>query len=177
MGDYSVNEQKIASIILGIVRSARISLVEKECFELAQRSCEISPIEWANICRAFEQFEIIHGDYWNVRNEETIKFIDSILPEEARLGAEEILGDYIMELLSSDDHNGNISSPVTGRKHSIAVLHHYQNGKAWNKLEQALKNNRILEHLYLADWRYVRFGWMQLLLIIKDLRLSKRLFI
>ena len=164
MGDYSVNEQKIASIILGIVRSARISLVEKECFELAQRSCEISPIEWANICRAFEQFEIIHGDYWNVRNEETIKFIDSILPEEARLGAEEILGDYIMELLSSDDHNGNISSPVTGRKYAIAVLHHYQNGKAWNKLEQALKNNRILEHLYLADWRYVRFGWMQLFL-------------
>ena len=163
MGDYSKNEQKIASVVLGLVRSARISLVEKECFELAQKCCEISPIEWANICRAFEQFEIIHGDYWNARNEETIKFIDSILPEDARREAEEALGDYLMELLSSDN-NANITSPVTGRKYAIAVLQHYQNGKAWEKLELALKNNTILEHLYLANWQYIRAGWMQLFL-------------
>ncbi len=165
MRDYSSNEQKIARTVLGLVRSCDISLIEKECFELAGRSCDITPIEWANICRAFEQFEIIQGDYWNVRNEETQKFIDSILPQEEINTAQEMLGDYILERLSSNDEDiGYINSPKLGRKYSKAALLHYQNAKAWRKLESTLKNEIILQNLYLGDWTAVRASWMQIFL-------------
>ena len=164
MNDYSDNEKKIASTVLGIVRSAKISLVEKECFELVGRFLEVSPIEWANICRALEQFEIIHGDHWIVRDEETIKFIDSILPEQTRLESEETIGDYIMELLSSSRENGEGYSAFEGRKYSIAAIQNYSNSRAWEKLELALENKHILAYLYLADCKYIRSGWMQLFL-------------
>lgn len=163
--DYSENEQKIARTVLGLVRSSVVSLIEKECFEIAGKVCDISPIEWANICRAFEQFEIIHGDYWNVRNEETQKFIDNILSDAEKRNAEQTLGDYIMELLENNQTDGSlINSPQAERKYSKAVLFHYRNAEAWDKLESALKNNIILQNLYLGDWTTVRAYWMQLLL-------------
>lgn len=165
MEDYSDNERKIIRCALGIVRASMVSLVEKECYELVSKSCEISPIEWAKVCRALEQFEIVHGDYWNVRNEETYKFIDSILSDNEKDSAQELLGDYIMSILSdaSGEKDSALSSQI-GRRYGKAALSHYQNAKAYDKLLSALKNDFVLKFLYLGDWSTVRAGWMHLFL-------------
>ena len=166
MHSYSSNEQKIARVVLSLVRASSISLNEKECFELAQRLVDITPIEWANICRAFEQFEIIHGDYWNIRNEETEKFVDGLLSKEEISCAYEILGDHTVELLEREQGVDEIT-PRSSRidcDYSKAVILYYEQACAWDKLISVLGNRLILSNLYLVDWEYVRSAWLQIFL-------------
>ena len=164
MQDYSTNEQKIARTVLSLVRACSISLNEKECFELSQRLVDISPIEWANICRAFEQLEIIHGDYWNIRSEETEKFVDRLLGEDEMGRAYELLGDYTMELISNDLYGEYGASARLGSVYSKAAIIYYEKARAWEKLISVLGHPFVLSNLYLIDWEYVRSAWLKVFL-------------
>ena len=165
IGDYTENEKKIARRVLALVRSSKISLKENECFDLTLKSCEITPIEWANICRAFEQLEIVHGDYWNVQNEETEKFIDALLTEEEMKTAHELLGDFVLnKLYENTTDNGSKLSPLVGAKYSKSVFDHYLAAGEYNKLKMTLCDRLILEFLYMPNWSAIRAAWMQLFL-------------
>lgn len=163
--DYSDNERRIAGRVLAIVRHSIVSLRENECYDLACKSCDITPIEWANICRAFEQLEIVHGDYWKVQNEETEKFINYLLSEDEMKSANELLGDFMLEMLwGSWSGEHSTISPRMGARYSKAALSHYVKSSAFGKLESALEQRTLLEFLYLPEWSAIRSAWMQLLL-------------
>lgn len=165
MTEYSQNEIATIKAVLGLVRSAKISLTERECFELSQNYTASTAIEWAHVCRVFEQFDIIKGDYWNIRNEELQKFVDSLLSKQDLAFAHSLLGDYFFEQLKAlkveDSNTENIKRSASLAK--VALLH-YQNSKEWDKLLKVVSDKQVLYCLCELDNHYIRSAFIKLFL-------------
>lgn len=161
MAEYEHRERGAVRLVLGLVRAATFSLNERLCYELCQRTYEVTAIEWARCCRIFEQFGIIQGDYWNLRNEEMQKFVDHLLSYDELKQAHTVLGDYYLQLMRDDT---DVESVRMSTAYAKAVLLHYRSAEAWEKLTDALSEHRVLCRLYKLDWRYVRSAWMALFL-------------
>ena len=161
MQEYTSRERDAVRLVLGLVRAATFSLNERLCYELCQRTYEVTAIEWARCCRIFEQFGIVQGDYWNMRNEELQKFVDQLLNSDELQQAHTVLGDYYLQLMRDDTDAEDVR---TSTAYAKAVLLHYRNAQAWEKLTEALMERRVLCRLYNLDWQYVRAAWAALFL-------------
>lgn len=171
--EYSSEERKTLGIVLGLVRCCNISLSERECFELSQKIHACTAIEWSHLCRFFEQFDIIKGDYWNIRNEELQKFVDRVLSEEELQSAYSLLGDHFFEQLKTD--NGDKSTLQNIRDNTAYAkecLTHYQSSKEWDKLADVLSHKQVLYYLSKLDWYCVQSAWIKLFLY-SDLNTSE----
>lgn len=161
MTEYEQRERGAVRLVLGLVRAATFSLNERLCYELCRRTYDVTAIEWARCCRIFEQFGIVQGDYWNLRNEEMQKFVDQLLDTDELKQAHTVLGDHYLQLMRDDADAEDVR---TATAYAKAVLLHYRSAEAWDKLTDALSEHRVLCRLYKLDWRYVRSAWMALFL-------------
>ena len=161
MQEYTTRERDAVRLVLGLVRAATFSLNERLCYELCRRTHEVTAIEWARCCRIFEQFGIVQGDYWNLRNEEMQKFVDRLLDADELKQAHTVLGDYYLQALRDDTDAEDLRVSTAYAK---AVLLHYRSAQTWEKLADALTERRVLCRLYNLDWQYVRAAWTALFL-------------
>ncbi|MBR5273356.1 MAG: DUF4062 domain-containing protein [Clostridia bacterium] len=162
---YSENEKAAARTVMGLVRCSDVSLSERECYNLTNKISTVTAIEWANIFGVLEQFEVVKGDYWNIRNEEMQNFIDGLLTREHIEKIHSVLGDYFFGKI--EESAGNINSVQmirTSTAFSKAALLHYQKAQAWKKLITALGNDSIIRCLTKLDWYRYRSSWVQLFL-------------
>lgn len=164
MREYTPRESAAVRLVMGLVRCAPFSLGERDCYEMCQAACAVTAIEWARCCRIFEQFDIVKGDYWNMRNEELCKFVDRLLTDAERQAAHAILGDRALRLLREEATDGGVEGIRLHTAYTKAVLYHYRNAAAWDKLAEALEERLVLERLRKLDWQYVRVAWMALFL-------------
>lgn len=157
MKEYSDREQKAVRTVFGLVRAASLSLSEQECFTLSQKNSPVTPVEWAHICRVFEQFEIIRGDYWNIRSEEFRKFLDQLLTDGEKRAAHALLGDYFSAQLRKEQENRSRLQIIRdSTAYAKEILTHYQQAEEWEKLAAALAEERVLYYLTKLDWHCVR---------------------
>ena len=161
MSEYSTKERAAVRLVLALVRCATFSLNEGLCYEICRRTHDLTAIEWARCCRVFEQFEIIQGDYWNLRNEEMQKFADRLLDTAELQEAHVVLGDRFLQELRQNAADADLRQRTAYAK---AALHHYRRAEAWDQLTDALSEDRVLTHLYPLDWQCVRVAWMALFL-------------
>lgn len=164
MSEYSTKERSAVRLVLGLVRAAAFSLNESLCYEICRRTHDLTAIEWARCCRIFEQFEIIQGDYWNLRNEEMQKFVDTLLSTTELQEAHAVLGDHFLQELCAVTADANHQDVRLRTAYAKAVLTHYRRAEAWDKLTDALSEHAVLCHLYKLDWLYVRAAWVALFL-------------
>ena len=175
MKEYSSQEIKTIRMVLGLVHCCNISLSERECFQLSQKANSCTAIEWAHMCRFFEQFDIIKGDYWNIRNEELQKIVDCLLLEEERRLAYSLLGDYFFEQLKTDNsYKSALQNIRDNTAYAKECLHHYQHSKDWDKLVCVLSDHQVLYYLSKLDWHCVKSAWVNLFLY-SDLDVSNYL--
>ncbi len=172
--EYSPQEIKTMRIVLGLVRCCNISLTERECFDLSQKVNPCTAIEWSHLCRFFEQFDIIKGDYWNIRNEEVQKFVDSLLSEEEYRLSCLLLGDHFFEKLKTDNEKSRLQNIKDNTAYAKESLVHYQNSKDWDKLVRVLSDGQVLYHLSKLDWYYVQSAWVKIFLY-SDFNISDHL--
>ena len=164
-GESSEEEIRTVRNVLGLVRYSNISLSERECFELSQQISECTSLAWSRIRRIFEQFDIVKGDYWNLRNEELQKFADQLLSPEEQKSIHGILGAYFFGQLKI---NKNALYSQKGIRYQTAyakeALFHFRNTEDWEKLADVLSDRDILYYLCKVDWYCVRAAWMKLFL-------------
>lgn len=165
MDEYNAREQAAMRMVFGLVCASSIPLSEQECFTLSQKSNPVTAMEWAHICRVFEQFEIIQGDYWNIRSEEIRKFLDRMLTEEELRTAHAVLGDHFSVQLSEDQpHKSRLHIIRDSTAYAKEILMHYQNAEDWDKLTGALSDRQLLYYLTKLDWHCIRAAWVKLFL-------------
>lgn len=162
--DYSEREIKAIRSIFGVVHASAISLSERDCFELAQGLHGVNAIEWANVCRVFEQFEIIKGDYWNIRSEEIDKFVDRLLTTDELTLAHSILGDRLLARLDEAELREGAELVRENTSYAKEILSHYRKAEAWDKLISALSNRRILTYLKELDRYCIKSAWLSIFL-------------
>ena len=158
----SDREASAALDVLGFLRASDIALSESDCFTIAQSECEISPIEWANICRIFEQFDLIHGDYWYIRDEETEKFIDELIPDEkmkelCEVLARHIYGKHLAEVKKGAEANTRETAAYA--KQVIKCLRASQNRTS---LEKTLCDMAVIASLIDSEPSVLRSAWLEL---------------
>lgn len=164
MREYTPRENAVVRLVMGLVRCAPFSLGERDCYEMCQATHDVTAIEWARCCRLFEQFDIVKGDYWNMRNEEMCKFVDSLLTEAELQTAHAVLGDRFLGLLQAETADDGVDSIRRHTAYAKAVLFHYDRAAAWDKLLAAVGEYLVLKRLLKLDWQYVRVAWMSLFL-------------
>ncbi len=165
INDYSSQEAKTISTVLGLVRCSNISLSERECFQLSQKIAPCTSIEWAHLCRFFEQFNIIKGDYWNIQNEELEKFVDYLLSEEELQAAHSLLGEYFFEQLKNhSDRKSALQNIRDNTAYAKECLEHYKKAQKWDKLVLVLFDRKVIYYLSKLDWYCIQSTWMQLFL-------------
>lgn len=165
MEEYNSREQAAIRTVFGLIRASSLSLSEQECFTLSQKSSPVTAMEWAHICRVFEQFEIIQGDYWNIHSEEVQKFLDRLLTEEELRTAHAVLGDHFSAQLGEEKpHKSGLQIIRDNTAYAKEILMHYQNAEEWDKLTAALSNRQLLYYLTKLDWHCVRVAWVRLFL-------------
>ncbi|MBR6825831.1 MAG: DUF4062 domain-containing protein, partial [Oscillospiraceae bacterium] len=163
--EYSTREKEAIRQVFALVYCSELSLNEQECFNLVQEMVSVNPIEWAHIYRIFEQFGIIKGDYWNIRNQETRRFAEQLLTEEERKLAHRILADHFTSLLHTDEENRrNLQAIRSKTMYAKAVLMHREKSNDWEALLAALQDREVLYFLSKLDWQWVCKGWMELFL-------------
>ncbi len=179
--DFSVQaltdrERKAVATVFALLRCARMSLNEPECFRLAEVHSGVTAMEWARIRSVFEEFKLIQGDYWNMQEEELQKFTDSILSPQELSAIEELLGDDMLrQLHASDHHRSSLRSIRECTAFSKAALHHYQQCRHWDKLHTTLTDPGVLYYLSKLDWQAVRVAWVHLILY-SDIDIPASLF-
>lgn len=168
--DYAVleltqNERAAVSTVFGLLRCARMSLSEHECFRLAGTLTDVTTLEWANCRRIFEQFELVRGDYWNMRDGEVCKFADGLLDAEGYVRVQNLLAEYMFEQLHSENSNmGSLRIIREKTAYAKMLLIHYEQAQNWEKLVSALADKLVLYYLSKLDWQIVRASWMMLYL-------------
>lgn len=164
MREYTPRESAAVRLVMGLVRCSPFSLGERDCYAMCQAACDVTAIEWARCCRLFEQFDVVQGDYWNMRNEKMCKFVDRLLTDAERQTAHLILGDRSLRLLQEESADGGVAGIRAHTAYAKAVLFHYRNAAAWDKLLSAVTEHLVLKRLLRLDWQYVRVAWMALFL-------------
>lgn len=163
--DLNARERKAVGTVFALLRFAQLSLSEPECFRLTKAHMEVSAIEWARIRSVFEEFGLVNGDYWNMREEGLQEFVDDLLPAEELSAIEELLGDDMLhQLYAVGDENGRLQQIRESTAFAKAALHHYQNCQNWRKLQEALTDDKVLFYLSKLDWQTVRVAWVTLFL-------------
>lgn len=163
--DYSSQEITTIRAVLGLVRCSNLSLAEGECFRISQKLSACTSIEWAHVCRLFEQFDIIKGDYWNIRNEELEKFIDFLLSEKELQTAHSLLGEYFFEQLKNrNDSKSALQNIRDNTAYAKECLEHYKQAQNWDKLVLVLSDRHVLYYLSKLDWYCVQSAWVHLFL-------------
>ncbi|MBR3836724.1 MAG: DUF4062 domain-containing protein [Clostridia bacterium] len=162
--EYSAEERQTVRTVLGLVRGCNLSLSERECFLLSQKTAPCTTIQWSQMCRFFEQFDMIKGDYWNIRNEELKKFVDRLLSEQERREVHSLLGDHFLEKLKADNKTLSLQSVREHTALAKECLFHYQNANDWNKLLCTLEGDGVLDSLSRLDWYCVQSAWVKLFL-------------
>ncbi len=174
--DLSQNEKEIVRVVFGLLRYAQISLKEQACYQLSAVQGQSTAMEWAKVIHVFEQFNLVKGDYWNLRDEELQKFVDSLLTEKEIERIQEILGDFMLQQLKADKQElGQLRIIRENTTYSKACLYHYQEARNWDKLCQALHEREILFYLVKVDWYTVRVAWMKIFLY-SDIDIPKNLY-
>lgn len=169
-------ERAAVRAVFGLLRCAEMSLNEPECFRLAQTLTGVTAMEWAKIRSIFERFELIRGDYWNMREPELERFVDALLsPEEMNtIGA--LLGDDMLRRLHADDRDSTgLHTIRENTAFAKAALFHYRSSGCWEKLRGALMDHAVLHYLSRLERQAVRVGWMELFLHT-DADISEPLF-
>ena len=168
-------EKKVIRTVLGLLRLSNVALDEHACFVLAGRKNPMTTIIWARACRVFEQFEVIKGDYWYIRNEETAKFVDSLLTEDEFRELNVLLGAYMHYKIREENKTKlpleQLRATVTYSKEAIL---HYRMGESWENLVYFLSDHSVLSSLIQLDWYAVRSAWVSLFLN-SDIDVSERL--
>ena len=168
--DYSTQsltdrERRAVATVFALLRYSQMSLNEQECFRLAELHTGVTTMEWAQIRGVFDAFGLIKGDYWNMREEEQQKFVDSLLPSEERSAIQELLGDDMLQHLHTFDQNhGSLQRIRENTAYAKAAIHHYQHCKNWDKLHKTLLDSSVLYYLSKLDWQVVRAAWVELFL-------------
>lgn len=158
-------ERQAAGTVFALLRCARMSLNEPECFRMAQVLTGITAMEWARIRGIFEQFGLIKGDYWNLRENELRKFVDGTVPDKTMKAVHQVLGDDMLRQLHSVDQSlGRLRIIRESTAYAKAVLFHYRECENWEKLRSALMDREVLFYLSKLDWQAVRVAWMALFL-------------
>lgn len=161
--DLSPTAVQAVRTAFGLLRYAAMSLREQECFDLVNRLHSVTIIEWAQMRNIFEQFGLVAGDYWNLRQEELQKFADKLLSEQESASIHELLGDYMLEQLHAVDHDGSPLSAIREcTAYSRLALHQYQSCEQWEKLQTALTDPKVLFYLTKLEWQAARAAWMAL---------------
>ncbi len=158
----SEREKRAAREVFGVLRASDVALTESDCFSLAQKASEISPIEWASVCRIFEQFDLIHGDYWYIRNEETEKFVDDLIPDAEMREIHCSLASLVYAKLGDElkkGDNADLREAVAYTKQVIASL---RATKDYEKLRRALCDATVLAGIMNADPAALRSAWLEI---------------
>lgn len=165
VSELTQNERTAAGAVFGLLRCARMSLSEHECFRLAGKFTGITALEWSNCRRVFEQFGLVRGDYWNLRDGEVRKFADGLLDDKEYARVQNVLAEYMFEQLhSKDGDQGSLRTIREKTAYAKALLVHYRQARNWEKLASALADSLVLEYLSKLDWQVVRVSWMSLYL-------------
>lgn len=155
-------EKCAACEVFGLLRASDLALSEGDCFELAHKVSNISKIEWADVCRIFEQFDLIHGDYWYIRDEETEKFVDELISVDKMNEIHNCLADYLYDkLFSEKESSANIVKTFAYAKQIVASL---RSAKSYDKLLKTLCDTVVAVALASCEQTSLRSAWMDLFL-------------
>ena len=165
VSELTRDERAAVSAVFGLLRCARMSLSEHECFRLTGTLTGVTALEWANSRRVFEQFGLVKGDYWNMRDGEVCKFADGLLDVAEFARVQNLLAEYMLEQLHSEHSDlGSLRTIREKTAYAKALLIHYGQAQNWEKLASALADNSVLYYLSKLDWQVVRVSWMKLYL-------------
>ncbi len=162
--ELSEREGAAAREVLGILRASDVALSENDCFTLAQNVGEISQIEWASICRIFEQFDLIHGDYWYIRDEESEKFVDELIPAEEMKSIHERLAAHIYAKLGDEMKNGKSANGRTTAAYAKQTVESLRAAKNYKGLKNILLDVKIIASLGDCEPSVLRCAWLELFL-------------
>ena len=163
--ELTQSERALTGAVFGLLRCARMSLSEQECFLLAGRLTRASVLEWSNCRRVFEQFGLVRGDYWNMRDGEVREFAGSLLDAGEYVRVQELLADYMLEQLHREEGGwGSLRTIREKTAYAKALLAHCGQARNWERLASALADELVLHYLSKLDWQVVRVSWMKLYL-------------
>ena len=163
--DLSPRELAGVRTVFGLLRCARTSLNEPACFRLTAERTGITAMEWAKIRGIFEQFELIRGDYWNMRELELENFVDTLLSPAELAQIHSLLGDDMLRQLHGQDQDRTALGTIReNTAFAQAALFHYRSSESWDKLLAALMDDAVLRHLAKLNWPAVRVAWVDLIL-------------
>lgn len=148
VSELTRDERAAVSAVFGLLRCARMSLSENECFRLTGTLTGVTALEWANFRRVFEQFGLVKGDYWNMRDGEVCKFADALLDVVEFTRVQNLLAEYMLEQLHSEHSDlGSLRTIREKTAYAKALLIHYGQAQNWEKLASALADNSVLYYL------------------------------
>ena len=162
--DLSVREKIAACEIFGLLRASKIALSESDCYELAQRSGRITSIEWARICRVFEQFDLIHGDYWYVRDEEVKKFVDELISPDDMRGVNELLAAHLHGKICDKVENAESANSREIFAYAKQMILCLRAARNYGLLRLVLCDERIISSLINYEQSVLRSAWLELFL-------------
>ena len=162
--DVAGNERAATRAVLGFLRAADIALSENDCFEMTSDGLGLSKIEWAQACRIFEQFDLIHGDYWYIRDEETEKFVDELMDADDMKFINERLGVHFWEKLCDEVAKGKDASERESAAYAKACLSCFRAAGSYENLRLALTDIRTSYVLIGRDSAALRSAWLELLI-------------
>lgn len=157
-GRGTPEEAQALRCVLGLLRCARISLNEQLCYRLCGELTGITAMGWAKIRSVFEQFGLVGGDYWTMRNKELKRFTDELLGQTEQERLHLRLGDAMLEELMDEAGERN-DTACAG-----AALYHFARCAQPERLLRALREHRVLRSLAVSDRRGLREAWMWLFL-------------
>ena len=161
-----ISERELCAVreVLGILRASNIALGENDCFTLAQSASVISPIEWARVCRIFEQFDLIHGDYWYTRDEETEKFVDELLSDGEMRAVHSRLASHIYAKLCDEIQNGKNASGSERAARSKQMIQSLRAAKDYEGLKTALCDAGVISSIMDYEPTVLRSAWLEIFL-------------
>ena len=160
----SDREKCAAAILFGLLRASDVALSEGECFDLAQADGGITKIEWAGLCRIFEQFELIHGDYWYVRDEEAEKFVDELLPDEKMNEIHNRLALHLYDRVRETAQAQDPSDALRAFAYTRQILTSLRAAKSYGLLLKHLGDPVTVSRLACEEPTVLRSAWLDLFL-------------
>ena len=162
--EMPVREKQAARVVFGVLRASDIALSEGDCFDLAHKFSDISKIEWAEVCRLFEQFDLIHGDYWYIRDEETERFVDELISADQIKDIHCSLAVYLYDKLYEEAEklkSANINAAFAYSKQILASL---RSAKSYERLMAMLCDAAVAGTLASCEQTALRSAWLDLFL-------------
>lgn len=172
ISDAAPAERATARLIFILLRASDIPLSEGDCFDILKSYGEVSKIEWARVCRIFEQFDLIHGDYWYIRDEETEKFVDELMEGDDMEAVSTSLSVHFFEKLRSEVEKNGAEAERNAFAYAKQCVESSRVSRNYDLLSEVLCDVRVIAVLLGRESSVLRSAWLEIFLE-SDLDLSR----